>query len=406
MILEVRNSVKGDFIAPKSKSIAIRAAFAAFLANKQVRIKDYPKNSDSISALNLIRQLGGTAEFIGDDALIGGGVLSFPDEINCGESGLCFNFALALALKSKTPVILTGEKTLLSRDFVYIMDTLFYNKIHFSAKGSNLPIKIFPDPHIGLFKIVGSRSSQLSSGMLLSAIYYPEIKFKVIDLVSQSYFKLSRSLFAEYGYTTIVEKDIFSLIKTSEPPDIYTIEGDWSGIANILVAAAISGEVKIQGLNPNSLQPDREILDILKRVGAEVSWSDQILSVRSNELHSFKQSVEDCPDLFPILCVLAAYTQGTSTIAGIQRLRHKETNRPLVMQEELRKAGVDVRLDNMTAEIKGGKVKGANFSSHNDHRIAMALTIASLFASSKSTLSEPECVEKSYPDFFHHLGIM
>jgi 3-phosphoshikimate 1-carboxyvinyltransferase len=405
MILEVKNIITGDFIAPKSKSIAIRAAFAAFLAKKQVPIIDYPKNGDSISALKLIQQLGGTVEFVGNDVLIGCDDVTFPREINCGESGLCLNFALALALKSKTSVKLTGERTLLSRNFVHIMSILINNNIRYLANGTMLPLTIFPDPEINLFRINGSKSSQLASGMLLSAMYHPDIKFEVTDLVSQGYFDMTRALFSDFGYTTIIENNSFSLIKTAEPPDVYSIEGDWSSVANILVAAAISGDVTVRGLNLNSLQPDRAILDILKRVGAEVILSDSSINVKSRELHSFKQTIADCPDLFPILCVLAAYANGTSTIAAIQRLRHKETNRPLLMQEELRRAGVDFRFDNFTAEIKGGEPNGADFSSHNDHRIAMALTIASMFTSTQSTLSEPECVEKSYPDFFRDLGI-
>lgn len=406
MILEVKNTITGDFIASKSKSFAIRAAVAAFLANKEIRLRDYPKNSDSLAALQIIRQLGGMAVFYNNDVIIKGEGISFPEEIFCGESAFCLNVAIALALHSKKPITLTGEKTLLTRNLLHIFQNLTNNGIIFQTQGMRLPLTIYPNPSIDIFHIDGSRSSQLSSGILLSAIYYNNIKFKVRDLVSQTYFEMTQALMKDFGYQTIVEDGTFSLIKTSEPLEVYDIEGDWSGIANILAAAAISGEISVQGLNPESKQPDRVLIDIMSRAGANAGFSGKILRVRSSELRSFKHSIDDCPDLFPILCVLAAYANGKSIISGIRRLIHKETHRPYVMALELRKAGVDIRLDNMTAEIIGGKPKGADFSSHNDHRIAMALTIASLFASSQSTLSEPECVEKSYPDFFRDLGII
>lgn len=406
MILEVKNSITGDFIAPKSKSFAIRAAIAAFLANKEVRLTDYPKNTDSLSAVNIILQLGGKAVFEGEDLIIRGDEIILPKVINCGESGLCLNIALVLALQSKTLVTLTGEKTLLTRNLAHIINFIKENKIKFYAEKSRAPFTIFPSPRNPYYKLECSQSSQLASGMLFAAIYNPDIRFKIKNLVSQSYFDLTVKILADFGYTTILHRGTYTLAKTAEPPSQYEIEGDYSGAANILAAAAISGDITYRGLKPDSIQADRVILDIIKRAGAKVNFSNNILHVKSSELIAFAQNIEDCPDLFPILCVLAAYAKGISTISGIGRLKHKETNRVNVMGEELRKAGVDIRYDNMTAVIHGGKPWGAHFSSHNDHRIAMALTILSLFASTPSTLSEPECVEKSYPDFFRALGII
>jgi 3-phosphoshikimate 1-carboxyvinyltransferase len=405
MILEVKNTIRGDFIAPKSKSIAIRAAFAAFLANKEVRLLDYPSNTDSQTALKIIQQLGGSVEPIGNDVVINGSGITFPEIIFCGESGLCLNISLALAQQSKFPVVLTGEKTLITRNLSHITNNLIENGIQFKIDNNKLPLTIYPDPSLSLYNIDGSDSSQLATGLLFASLYNNDLRFNVRNLVSKSYFELSRKLLFDFGYQTKIKNEFISVQKISEPPAIYSIEGDYSGVANILVAAAISGEISVQGLDPDSLQADRIIIDILKRVGAEVNFNKNILRVKSKELRPFVQSIEDCPDLFPILCVLATYTEGLSTISGIERLKYKESNRLLVMVNELRKAGGDIRFDNTTAVIRGKKLKGADFSSQNDHRIAMALTIAAMFATSPSTLSNPECVEKSYPDFFQNFGI-
>ncbi len=405
MILEVKNRIEGSFTAPKSKSISIRAAFAAFLSRKEVRIKDYPMNSDSLSALKIIQQFNGKVKWDNRDVIIKGNGIIFPEEINCGESALCLNITTALALQSNQNITLNGKKTLLSRDITPILNNLSENGVHYFCKSSRLPLTLYSSPILNSYSIHCLQSSQFATGLLFASMYNSDIKFTISNLVSKGYFEMTQSILSDFGFQTKIENDVYSLSKISDPADIYEIEGDYSGAANLMVAAAISGDVTINGLELNSLQPDRVMLAILKQVGAEVNISDNVIQVRSNELRSFKQAINDCPDLFPILCVLAAYAKGVSTISGIERLKHKETNRALVMMEELRKANIDIRQDNFTARISGGKPQGTNFSSHNDHRIAMALTILSLFASTKSTLSEPDCVKKSYPSFFEDLGL-
>jgi 3-phosphoshikimate 1-carboxyvinyltransferase len=180
----------------------------------------------------------------------------------------------------------------------------------------------------------------------------------------------------------------------------YQVEGDWSGAAFHMAAAAISGHVCIKGLNPTSAQGDRIICDVLKSAGALVTLSDEAVTVIKSDLHDFHFDATMYPDLFPPLAALAAHCKGTSVITGTQRLTQKESNRALSLQSEFQKLGIQIKLSENEMHITGGKITGGSVNSHNDHRIAMALALMSLNAKMPVEIEHYETVNKSYPDFF------
>jgi 3-phosphoshikimate 1-carboxyvinyltransferase len=197
---------------------------------------------------------------------------------------------------------------------------------------------------------------------------------------------------------------IFQSIEQSNNQTInYTIEGDWSNAAFLLVAGSIAGDVTIKGLNINSTQADKAILQLLESSGNTIQ-SSSLSNVGNWSLGYFYFDATDCPDLFPPLVVLAAYCNGTSTIKGISRLIHKESNRAIALQQEFGKMGVDIVLQDDNMIINGtGIVKGAIVNSHNDHRIAMACAVAALKATGKTTIVHAAAINKSYPNFFEDL---
>ena len=158
-------------------------------------------------------------------------------------------------------------------------------------------------------------------------------------------------------------------------PCQYSVEGDWSGTAFLLVAGAIAGEVEVTNLYPLSLQPDREIVNALIYCGAYVSIRDNGILVRQEGLNGFHFDATHCPDLFPPLVALASHCRGESRILGVSRLKVKESDRGAALVEEYSKMGVGIAIQEDVMIIRGGKPKSAHVQSHNDHRIAMSLSL-------------------------------
>jgi 3-phosphoshikimate 1-carboxyvinyltransferase len=184
----------------------------------------------------------------------------------------------------------------------------------------------------------------------------------------------------------------------------YTVEGDWSNVAFLLVSGAIAGEVTVKGADLNSSQGDKRIINALESCGASIVVNKKEISVKKNNLNAFDFDATHSPDLFPPLVALAAYCKGTSTIRGVYRLLHKESNRGKTLKAEFAKMKVDIEINGDIMIIKGGsQVKGAKVTSHNDHRIAMACAVAALGAKGNTIIHEADAVKKSYPSFFEDI---
>jgi 3-phosphoshikimate 1-carboxyvinyltransferase len=183
----------------------------------------------------------------------------------------------------------------------------------------------------------------------------------------------------------------------------YTVEGDWSGGAFLLVAGAVAGPITVKGLDVNSTQADKAILQALKDCGCSLSINNNEIEVGPAQLKAFQFDATDCPDLFPPLVVLASFCEGETVIKGVSRLAHKESNRGLTLQEEFGKFGVEITLDGDTMIVKPGELNGASVHSHHDHRIAMAAAVAGLRIHGGVTIEDANAINKSYPDFYEHL---
>ena len=192
----------------------------------------------------------------------------------------------------------------------------------------------------------------------------------------------------------------------------FSIEADWSGAAPFLVAGAIFGDVEVTGLDTTSLQADISIMDILMQAGASMSQLDEptgSIHIKRAPLSPFEADLNNCPDLFPMVAVLAAFCPGDSHILGVQRLRHKETDRASAIQEMLLQMGVPVTIEDdemtitgmgLTQRLATGQLlKGGHYASHADHRMVMALKVASLGADSPVIIDDVTCVAKSFPHF-------
>lgn len=184
----------------------------------------------------------------------------------------------------------------------------------------------------------------------------------------------------------------------------YTVEGDWSGGAFLLVAGAIAGPITLRGLDMMSTQADKAIIKALSDAHAGLAIEAKGIKIHPSAMTAFEFDATDCPDLFPPLVALAACCQGNTRVKGVSRLIHKESNRAESLQQELGQMGVRITTSDDTMIIHGaGKIRAAKLHSHHDHRIAMACAVTALKADGETTIEHAEAVKKSYPDFYDDL---
>ncbi len=251
--------------------------------------------------------------------------------------------------------------------------------------------------------------------MLLAyaAVDAKNVTIKVNNLKSKPYVDLTLSVMESF-LLKVPENRNYEEFYFDETPVIdtddfvdYTVEGDWSGGAFLLVFGAIAGNIKVAGLDIASTQADKKILEALESCGANISFTENKISIAPSEnegLRAFEFNATDCPDLFPPLAALAANCKGTTKITGVHRLAHKESNRGLTIQEELGKMNIKVELNDNIMLIEGTQdIKAATVHSHHDHRIAMMCALLALKANGETTIEVAEAINKSYPDFYKHL---
>ncbi len=412
MIVKIKPSkISGSVHAPASKSSMQRACAVALLKKGETIISNPGKSNDDLAALDVIQKLGALVKQSGNDLLISSkGVHPVSAEVNCGESGLGLRMFAPIAALSSQEIILNGSGSLLQRPMNFFDEIFPLLQIKILSNNGKLPIKIKGPLQPADITIDGSLSSQFLTGLLMTfakACTKP-VTIQVNDLKSKPYIDLTLAVMKHFGWNVEnrnYKEFYFNPTTTNKIQTIeYTVEGDWSGAAFLLVAGAIAGEITVEGLDINSVQADKEILSALKLAGAKISVNDNKIIIGPTALTSFNFDATDCPDLFPPLVTLAAYCNGTTSIKGVTRLKHKESDRANSLQEEFKKMGVEIEISGDDMLIKGNeKLNGAIVQSHHDHRIAMACAIAALQANGETTINNAEAINKSYPDFYDHL---
>jgi 3-phosphoshikimate 1-carboxyvinyltransferase len=309
--------------------------------------------------------------------------------------------------------VISGEGSLLNRPMDFFDEVLPQLGIEIISNRGKLPLKIKGPLHPKNIEIDGSLSSQFLTGLLFAyaAGNAKDVSIRVNNLKSRPYIDLTLKIMRDFGLAVPENKDYEEFYFGHHSPDTghrswvnYTVEGDWSGGAFLLVAGAIAGNIVVRGLDVNSTQADKKIMDALRDADAKMAVSNNEIQLDAHELKAFNFDATDCPDLFPPLAALAAYCKGDTVIRGAGRLIHKESNRALTLQEEFGKMGVEIVLEQDLMIVRGtGKIKGTIVHSHHDHRIAMACTVAALRASGEARIEEADAIDKSYPDFYDHL---
>ncbi|MBI3882683.1 MAG: 3-phosphoshikimate 1-carboxyvinyltransferase, partial [Sphingobacteriales bacterium] len=405
MIVTVHpSSISGTIQAPTSKSSMQRACAAALLAGGITHIANPGASNDDLAAIDVIQKLGATikkenGELVDDSSNYAGA----QKEMNCGESGLGIRMFTPLAALNANEITINGTGSLLTRPMNFFDEIFPQLDIKIQSNGGKLPIKIQGPLQPKNITIDGSLSSQFLTGMLMAygkSATEPVI-ITVNNLKSKPYIDLTLQVMKHFGYDVVnnnYESFLINPVKSAGKTINYTVEGDWSGAAFLLVMGAVANEITIKGLDVFSTQADKAILQALQSSKARLSIEENQIVVGPGKLQAFQFDATECPDLFPPLVALASYCEGTTVIEGVRRLEHKESNRGLTLQEEFGKMGIKITLQDDLMLVEGGTgVKGAVVHSHHDHRIAMACAVAGLKAEGDPIIEEAEAIHKSYP---------
>lgn len=415
MIVKIQPStLYGNIVAPASKSSMQRACAAALLCQATSEIINPGKSNDDLAALDVIQKLGARVVNNEDGSLtiFSYGISLTENEINCGESGLGIRMFTPIAALSNRLITIKGTGSLLTRPMHFFDEIFPQLGIKIISRQGKLPLQIQGPLIPSDIEVDGSLSSQFLTGLLMafSASVTKPVTVKVNGLKSKPYIDLTLRVMKDFGMNLPIHDNYERFQFSSKPVNHqlstvnYTVEGDWSGGAFLLVAGAIAGNISVHGLDTNSTQADKAILQALHDSGCFLAINNKCIDIGPAPLKAFHFDATDCPDLFPPLVALASYCQGTTTIKGVSRLAHKESNRALTLQQEFAKLGAEITLQDDIMQIKGGnRLHGATVHSHHDHRIAMACAVAALKADGEAIVEEAEAINKSYPDFYEHL---
>ena len=431
---------------PCSKSFAQRAILAAALAEGTSHLSGYSPCGDNESALAVARSLGAdvSAETTSPAVLTIKGIGAKAgclqtESIHVGESGLLTRLMIPIAaVLGNGNVRITGEKTLPGRPLKGAADMMASFGVLLASENARsnafndvfVPLTVKNNLVPGKAEISGKDGSQLISGLLTalpltaknSTLYVEDPKsipymFITVDVLGKFGIRIQSEMEGDDIFLQTQDwghcSQITFKVKGNQQlkaADL-AIEGDWSAAANFLVAGAIFGSLDLDGLDTASLQADLSIMDILTEAGASLSRLDEekTLHVQRAPLNAFHFDLNQCPDLFPIVAVLAAFCQGESRLVGVNRLAGKESDRGKAVADMLTQMGVENRIEDDEMIIRGQSLqqrlltgallRGGSYTSLHDHRMVMALRVAALGADAPIVIDDEACVAKSFPSF-------
>jgi len=401
------SQIAGMVSAPSSKSLMIRATAAALLARGESRIRRPSRCGDGRAGLGIAEALGAYIEEKGNLVKITGGSGMESRILDCRESGLCLRMFTPIAALGSGRTILSGTGTLRTRPVGMVETPLRLLGAEGQTSHGYPPVVVKGPLKGGNAVLDGSLSSQFLTGLLLALpVCAGDSELLVTGLNSKPYVAMTLDVLSRFGISiTAAENFEKYSIKGNQryTAASYEVEGDWSGAAFLLVAGALCGKAKVGNLNADSHQADKKILEALEKANARIIVKDRTVSVEKNDLKAFTFDATESPDLFPPLTALASGCDGKSVIYGVERLKHKESDRAQALLSEFSKIGAKVCIQGNRMEIEGILLKGGFIDSHDDHRIVMAGAVAGLISREGVRIDGWQCVSKSYPDFFKDL---
>ena len=419
--LEIYKSVlEGNIKCPPSKSYTHRAIAIASLAEGKSTISNPLISRDTMATISGCKILGVKIEKSNESVnciqILGKNEFETPkDIINAENSGTTIRILTSMAgLVKKGYTILTGDESLKTRPMKPLISALNQLGVHaFSSNEKNTPPLIVKGGGIkgGLVSIEGSISSQFISSLLISCIYgLKDIEIRVTgNQVSIPYIISTIETMKKFGVSIKHDKEYlnYNITSNNYRPTDFTIPGDFSSASLIIAAGVLCGrKISIEGMNFHYPQGDMEIIDIVRKMGGDITVNKEkgeVIVYGSNSLDGIECNLINCPDLLPAVSIISLKSRKPVRIFGISHARFKETDRISIITKELRKMGVNI------SEKKDGLLlnpvrclKNVEFDSHNDHRLFMAFTIASMLTN-KSIVRGAQSIDVSYPLFIEEI---
>jgi 3-phosphoshikimate 1-carboxyvinyltransferase len=425
--IEVNNELNGRIIAPPSKSYSHRAFIAASLAEGVSIIHNPLISGDVNVTLDFLKKLGVTISKASSTSYtikgLGGTYKDVKEILDCKNSGTTLRIFSTLALIMKKGLKFQGEFLKKKRPILPLLEVIKKLGVKYKLQDYTLSIKRTKNLCDNI-NLRGDISSQFITALLMVC---PILKCKsqnisinvTTPMASYPYIKITLDLLAHYRINIqehVNEQKIGSyLIPTGQKyrAQMFKIPCDFSSISYIIAAGVLSrtdSQIIISEVNFQTPQGDKKIIDLLRQMGAHIEEDREKaeLSIRGNinkhPLNGINIDVYDTPDLFPILAVIGAFAKGKTTLYNASNLRLKESDRIFSIARELKKMGVKVEeSDDKLIIYHSENLKGIEINHESDHRIAMAIIVAALYADTPSKIDNVEIIKDSYPNFFNDL---
>ena len=409
------DKLNATVMVPGSKSYTNRALMTASLATGESVIKNPLLSEDTRIMISCLGEIGVDVGSVPEEnALIvkgcEGGIPVEGAKLLAGNAGTVVRFMTAALTLGKGQYEIDGIERMRKRPIQQLIDAL--NRLGadvVSIDGTGCPPVLINANGLtgGRIEIPGDISSQYISAILLAAPYASgDVSIVVIDdLVSKNYVDMTIDVMNKFGVD--VERDSYREFSVKSGQNYkgceYIVEPDASGASYFFAAAAITGgRVKVEGLGESSLQGDTKFVDILSEMGCSVRKSSDWLEVEGGALRGVDVDMNDTPDVVQTLASVAVFAEGNTRIRNVRNLRYKETDRITAIVNELKKVGVEVKEFKDGLEINPSPPHSAEISTYNDHRMAMSFALIGLRVKGIK-IKNPECVEKTFPDFFERL---
>ena len=402
--------LSGKIIIPSSKSQTIRALLISVFSRGVSYIKHPLISDDTESCINAVKAMGADVNILENGDITVDATYAFSDmdelSIDAGNSGTTEYLSLPMLSSLGIRVNIDGDEMLRKRPLKPLLDAL--ESLGAETESTNgFPPASIRGPLDGGECTIECKTSQYLSGLLLGApLAIGDSHIKCSVLFEKPYVKMTLKWLDDQGIKYRISDDLEEVWvkggQSYKPLDTY-IEGDFSSASFFFVAAAIHGtEVTVEGLDKNSTQGDKEILNILEKMGCSIKWNGMAVTVKGPE--KLKGGVFDLnaiPDTLPALSVVAAFAEGDTILENVEQARIKETDRIKVMRENLNELGVEAeeRRDALVVHGKGS-VKGGKAKGYGDHRVIMALAILGTRTEEETEIDDVSAASVTFPTFF------
>lgn len=401
-------NLKGSVIVPSSKSLCHRFIIAASLSKQESIISNILFSEDIKATCEAMKCFGACIKSISNNSLIIKNSDRFDQNkniINCGESGSTLRFLIPVFLLNKKKVVFKGEGKLIERPLTPYYKIFNLQNINWKNNNGKLPLSIEGELKPDVFNIQGNISSQFITGLMFTLpLLNNDSRINIIgELESRGYVDLTINALDKFGVKIINNnyKEFYIEGNQSYKGCQCMVEGDFSQSAFWIVAGLLGENIICNNLNSLSHQGDKAIIEIIKKMDGNITFGDNSLKIIPSKTKGTTINASQCPDLVPILAVLGALSEGETIITNAERLRIKESDRLKAITTELKKLGANIRETKDGLFIQGKReLDGGIVDSWNDHRIAMALAIASIRCKDSLIIKNSEVVKKSYPHFW------